>query len=387
MGDKIVRLRGEHKIVKISELKEHPKNPKTISRTMLKKLIESIERLGYIIPIIVNRDNVILDGHQRIKAMKKMGVESVEVLVIENESELEDLMALLVSDMIYGEIDQDSVGELLEFLEKEGEDIGYLVENSENMQDYVEPPPLIEDDGYTVSDNIPSVDTGDMFIIHTHNAIHILACADSTDEDTYGRIAQIMSEHHVGPVRIIFADPPYDAEPEDIYTSAHNMLSISSDPHIFYMAYDQQLNKLMQIEDSHFRSFLVFRTKSQIREGMYYYRRHILVAHYVVGDGPIPYHNLMEGTETMVELPYRRTFPDKVHEYQKPIEPISYFLRPYIEPNITIGDPYAGTGTTLILADKLSCNSVCIDIDPKMIAIALDRVMKYDESAEVVKVG
>jgi len=379
-----IKLKGRLQTVPIDNLREHPDNPKTISRKMLQKLRESLETLGYIMPILVNREMVVLDGHQRLKVFREQGVDEVEVLVVDTDSNVEDMMALIVSDLIYGEVQEKELAELLEVLENHGIDTEFLREEPELEEEYIGAPPRIEDDEYTPDESVEQcVGPGDVVLIETKRGKHIIICRDSTSDEIAELLSTLMHENAIPPPRIIFADPPYDMDADEIYTAVSNFVSISLDPHIFYMAYDQQLHSLMQIEDSHFRSFLVFRTKSQVREGLYYYRRHILMAHYIVGDEPLPFHNLMEGTETMVDLPYRRTFPDKIHEYQKPLDAISYFIRPYIETGITIGDPFAGTGTIAVMADMLSCNSVSVEIDPGMVSIAVDRFRNYDPDAKI----
>ena len=60
--------------VKISELVEADYNPNVMEERDFQNLENSIERYGYIEPIIVNkRNNVIVGGHHRLRALKNKG--------------------------------------------------------------------------------------------------------------------------------------------------------------------------------------------------------------------------------------------------------------------------------------------------------------------------
>jgi N6-adenosine-specific RNA methylase IME4 len=70
---------------KISELKPHPHREliPPISPEDYANLLEDIKRNGILQPIDITHDNVILDGHQRVKAAMELGIEEVEVRIPE----------------------------------------------------------------------------------------------------------------------------------------------------------------------------------------------------------------------------------------------------------------------------------------------------------------
>ncbi len=64
----------------ISELKTNPNNPRKISGSALDKLKQSIERdpaFMALRPIIIDEDNVVLGGNQRLKAIKALGMKEL----------------------------------------------------------------------------------------------------------------------------------------------------------------------------------------------------------------------------------------------------------------------------------------------------------------------
>lgn len=68
----------EKATVAVADLKPHPRNPK---KHFVSGIEDSMQKRGYVDPIVVDENNVILAGHGRLEAMKKIGYESVDVIV------------------------------------------------------------------------------------------------------------------------------------------------------------------------------------------------------------------------------------------------------------------------------------------------------------------
>lgn len=64
--------------VPIKQLKENPKNPRQLSKKQAEDLQKSLDRFGLIDKPIINTDNQIIGGHQRVKLLKKSKVKEVE---------------------------------------------------------------------------------------------------------------------------------------------------------------------------------------------------------------------------------------------------------------------------------------------------------------------
>ena len=65
--------------LKLSDIKPYPGNPRDNSGA-IESVRQSIERYGYINPIVVDGDNVILAGHTRYEAIKLLGWKKVKVV-------------------------------------------------------------------------------------------------------------------------------------------------------------------------------------------------------------------------------------------------------------------------------------------------------------------
>lgn len=71
-------------IIKISAIKPAAYNPRKISQAAFEELQCSLRTLGFILPIIVNKDNMtIVAGHQRTKASLAVGIETVPACYIQ----------------------------------------------------------------------------------------------------------------------------------------------------------------------------------------------------------------------------------------------------------------------------------------------------------------
>lgn len=73
--------------VKISDIKPAPYNPRKISDEQAKVLQESFKKIGFVVPIIINKkNNVIIAGHQRSNNAKKIGFDSVPAFYVDDIS-------------------------------------------------------------------------------------------------------------------------------------------------------------------------------------------------------------------------------------------------------------------------------------------------------------
>ena len=71
---------------KLSELKPYENNPR-INDEAVDDVAESIRQCSYIAPIIIDEDGVILAGHTRYKALKKLGYQECEVVIASDLTE------------------------------------------------------------------------------------------------------------------------------------------------------------------------------------------------------------------------------------------------------------------------------------------------------------
>jgi len=101
---------------KVAELKFYEKNPRKISEKMLEKLRRSLEEFGVVEPLVINPKNEVIGGNQRLKALQKLGVEEVDVVVVDLPKPKEKALNLALN-RIQGEWDFELLDEFIQDIE------------------------------------------------------------------------------------------------------------------------------------------------------------------------------------------------------------------------------------------------------------------------------
>ena len=106
----MAEIKNEIKIVKISELKENPKNPRFIKDDKFKKLCQSIKDFPEMLsirPIIVDENNTVLGGNMRLKACLDLKLKEVPVIFVNSLSEAQKAQFIIKDNVGFGEWDWD----------------------------------------------------------------------------------------------------------------------------------------------------------------------------------------------------------------------------------------------------------------------------------------
>lgn len=81
---------------KIDDLTPYENNPR-LNDNAVDAVAKSIEEFGFKVPIVIDKDGVIVAGHTRLKACKKLGIEEAPCIVAEDLNE-EELKAFRLAD-------------------------------------------------------------------------------------------------------------------------------------------------------------------------------------------------------------------------------------------------------------------------------------------------
>lgn len=87
---------------KTKEIKEYENNPRKNDEAV-EYVANSIKEFGFKNPIILDKDNVIIAGHTRLKAAKKLGIKEVPCIMADDLTE-EQVKAFRLADNKVGEI-------------------------------------------------------------------------------------------------------------------------------------------------------------------------------------------------------------------------------------------------------------------------------------------
>lgn len=166
--------------LKIADIVPYDKNPRK-NDGAVDAVAESIKQCGYCAPIVIDEDNVILAGHTRLKALKKLKYKECECVrkvgMTEEQKRKYRLLDNKTNELADWDIDLLK-GELdgLDFLDFDfGFDIG--IES--------EPQAIVEDDAPEVDTEAePTTKLGDIWQLGRHR----LMCGDSTNAENIARL-------------------------------------------------------------------------------------------------------------------------------------------------------------------------------------------------------
>lgn len=201
---------NEEKIVMMftDELIPYNNNPR-VNDGAVDAVAKSIEEFGFRNPIIVDKNNVIIAGHTRLKASQKLGLKKVPVIVADDLTD-EQANALRLVDNKTNELAEWDFARLKDELDKLPLTIDMSAFDFDMEEIDSEVKRLIDDDTDTTEDEAPEVDEenepvtkpGDIYKLGNHH----LMCGDSMKSED---VENLMCGKKAD---MVFTDPPYGYE-------------------------------------------------------------------------------------------------------------------------------------------------------------------------------
>lgn len=199
----------------LGEIRPYGRNAKKHDAKQVANVAESIRQYGFVQPIVVDGDGVIVIGHCRYAAAKKLGMATVPVVRVD-ELTPDQVDALRIVDNKTNESpwDFDLLSADLMSLDLSAFDFDFGIPSMEECADdeSVLPEDQTEDIPHAVEDEPPEVDEtaepiaklGDIWQLGRHR----LVCGDSTDKAT---VELLMDGKKAD---MVFTDPPYGMKKE-----------------------------------------------------------------------------------------------------------------------------------------------------------------------------
>ena len=191
------------KLAEISNIKPYENNPRKLSEQAIQKVAMSLKEYGFRQPIVVDKNMVIVAGHTRYRASKKLGLKQVPISVIDNLSE-EQINAYRIADNRTAE-ESEWDNELLKMeikdLEAKDFKLDLLGFNEDQLNDIL----FEEKQGLTDEDEVPETPEepisklGDIWILGNHRVM----CGNSVD---YEDVHKLMNNKIAD---LVNTDPPY----------------------------------------------------------------------------------------------------------------------------------------------------------------------------------
>lgn len=397
-------------MLRVSALTPNPRNARKHPAKQIAQLAANIDRFGFTIPILVDQDNMILAGHGRLDAAKKLGLDQIPVIRHDFLNDAER-RAFALADNRLAELsswDEEILKSELEILFEGGFDISEIgfstadldfaiVEDDEVKPSKIEavelPDPAVE----------PVTRPGDLWLAGPHRVI----CGDARDVTTWEKL--------LGDDRadIVLADPPYNvainghvsgtgrhrefafasgemSPPEFAHflrSTFRNCVGFSRAGSIHYHCMDwRHMREMLDAADGVYDQFkqLIVWKKSQGAMGTFYRSQHELV--FVFKSGKGQHINNFGLGETgryrtnVVEYEGCNTFRKgreadlAAHSTVKPTAMFADFLLDCSNRGDLVVDPFLGSGTTVLAAHKTGRRGAGIEVDPLYVDTALKRL-------------
>lgn len=126
-------------VININDLVEYENNAKLHPEEQIEQIKNSIKEFGNNDPIAINKDNVIIEGHGRLQALKELGYEEVEVIKLDHLSQEQQKAYILAHNKLTMNtgFDMDILEEeLASIIELDMEDFGFIDEDVLEIPDY-----------------------------------------------------------------------------------------------------------------------------------------------------------------------------------------------------------------------------------------------------------
>ena len=194
----------------LSELRPAEYNPRkalTPEDKEYQDIKRSIEKFGYVDPIIINSDGTVIGGHQRLTVLTDMGYETADVVVVDLDKNDEKALNIALNK-ITGEWDEVKLKDLLLDLDLNEYDLqntGFSSGEIEDLYIRLEQDVEAEDDVFDLEEELdkieePITQRGDVWILGNHR----LMCGDSTDPKD---VATLLAGDEAD---LVITDPPYN---------------------------------------------------------------------------------------------------------------------------------------------------------------------------------
>ena len=349
----------------VGSIAPYGKNPRKNDEAV-KYVAESIKQFGFKVPIVIDKDNIIVAGHTRWKAAKKLGLKEVPCIVADDLTD-EQIKAFRLADNKVAEKTEWDF-DLLAIEMDELLDFDMTVFGFEEMLE--DEPEVVEDDFDGELPEEPNAKLGDIYQLGNHR----LMCGDSTN---FTDVEKLMGGERMD---MVFTDPPYnvafnsrsgkfdvikndnlsEGEFEDFIDETVNVIQAVNAP-IHYIWCNWDFYGILQGKLD-YKSCIVW-AKNVFGMGKGYRHQH----EFCLFNGKID-----DSIKNETDLWQIKKDHNYVHPTQKPVE-LSYRAIGNHSGVQTVLDLFGGSGSTLIGCEQRKVKCYMMELDPKYIDVIIAR--------------
>ena len=355
----------------INEVIPYPDNPRK-NDNAVDAVAESIKQCGYCSPIVIDEDNVILAGHTRLKALKKLKWKEVECVrktgLTEEQKKKYRILDNKTNEL--AEWDFDLLEEEIDGLDFDGFDFGFDFNSDEDDAEIIEDEPPEVDDG-----NEPITQLGDIWQLGRHR----LMCGNSLEQKDIDKLLD------GNKCELTFTDPPYQLETQGggILKKSNSMKQIKQNGVDTF----EPSNLILQSETNIYchnkpliKKYIELSEANNQPYDLCFYKKLCTVPNYkghMMTD--CEYIAIIGKQDPNKGLPkemYSKCYigkkdADNELSYSKPVGLCAKYIELYAKKNVL--DLFGGSGSTLIACEQLDRTCYIMELDPKYCDVIVKR--------------
>ena len=376
------------------KLVPYARNARTHSEEQVAQIAASIVEFGFTNPILAGSDGVIVAGHGRLAAAQKLGLETVPVVVLDHLTPTQR-RALIIADNRIAENagwDDAMLRIELQSLQEDGFNLDITGFDADALAEIMAGEETTVD-GQTDDDAVPEVSAtpisrpGDVWELGNHR----LVCGDATDPKSY---ELLMTDAKAD---MIVTDPPYNVDyansakdkmrgkdrpilNDNLGDGFYDFLLAAMTPMLsrcsgaVYVAMSSSeldtLQSAFRAAGGKWSTFIIW-AKNTFTLGRADYQRQYEPILYGWPEGENRHWcgDRDQGDVWNIKKPQK----NDLHPTMKPVELVERAIRNSSRPGDIVLDPFGGSGTTLIAAEKTGRIGWLIELDPKYVDVIVRR--------------
>ena len=380
------------------KLLPYARNARTHSADQVAQIAASIAEFGFTNPILAGSDGVIVAGHGRLAAAYKLGLEVVPVVVLDHLSPTQRRALVIADNRIAENAGWDDAMLRIEIAALQDDDFdvsltGFDADALAELMAGDEP----DGEGETDDDAVPEMSEtpvsrpSDVWLLGGHR----LLCGDSTVAESYDRVLDGV------PVDMVFTDPPYNVNyansakdkmrgkdrailNDNLGDGFYDFLMAALTPTIahcrggIYVAMSSSeldvLQAAFRAAGGKWSTFIIW-AKNTFTLGRADYQRQYEPILYGWPEGAQRHWcgDRDQGDVWNIKKPQK----NDLHPTMKPVELVERAIRNSSRPGNVVLDPFGGSGTTLIAAEKTGRLARLIELDPKYADVIVRRWQEW----------
>ena len=380
------------------KLVPYARNARTHSEEQVAQIAASIVEFGFTNPILAGSDGVIVAGHGRLAAAQKLGLDTVPVVVLDHLTPTHR-RALIIADNRIAENagwDDAMLRIELQSLQEDGFNLDITGFDADALAEIMAGEETTAD-GQTDDDAVPEVPVvpisrpGDVWELGHHR----LLCGDATDPASYDAL---MADAQAD---MVFTDPPYNVDyansakdkmrgkdrpilNDNLGDGFYDFLLAALTPMLArctggtYIAMSSSeldtLQQAFRAAGGKWSTFIIW-AKNTFTLGRADYQRQYEPILYGWPEGTQRHWcgDRDQGDVWNIKKPQK----NDLHPTMKPVELVERAIRNSSRPGDIVLDPFGGSGTTLIAAEKSGRVGWLIELDPKYVDVIVRRWQEW----------